>query len=590
MKTYYRTTMCGTINQELVGQTVKLSGWVQNRRDLGGVVFIDLRDRTGIVQLVFNGEQNQEAFKIADRLRSEYVVQVEGVVVDRDPGNFNPNIVTGTLEVLCSQVVVLDQAQTPPIYVDDSDTSKESVRLKYRYLDLRKSRMHQNMKIRHQVSRFIRNFLDEEGFMEVETPFLTKPTPEGARSFLVPSRVQKGNFFALPQSPQLFKQILMVAGFDRYYQIVKCFRDEDLRQDRQPEFTQVDLEMSFVDEEDVMDINERMIASLFKKMLDVDVTLPMRRMTYLEAMNRFGSDKPDLRFDLELVDIKDALEGTGFKVFADAMAKGGDVRALNAKGCGDAFSRREIDALVEFVKIYRAKGLAWIRVTEDEVKSPIEKFLTETQINDILVKTDAKPGDLILIVADNQEIVWDALGQLRLEIARKMNLDLSDKYEFTWITDFPLLEYDEEEKRYMAKHHPFTSPKPEDIDLLASEPLKVRARAYDMVLNGAEIGGGSIRIHNKDLQKRMFETLGFSEDRASENFGFLLEAFQYGTPPHGGIAFGLDRLVMQILHTDNIRDVIAFPKTQNHSCPMTNAPDAAEEARLDEVGLILKKL
>lgn len=590
MKTYYRTTMCGTINQELVGQTVKLSGWVQNRRDLGGVVFIDLRDRTGIVQLVFNGEQNQEAFKIADRLRSEYVVQVEGVVVDRDPGNFNPNIVTGTLEVLCSQVVVLDQAQTPPIYVDDSDTSKESVRLKYRYLDLRKSRMHQNMKIRHQVSRFIRNFLDEEGFMEVETPFLTKPTPEGARSFLVPSRVQKGNFFALPQSPQLFKQILMVAGFDRYYQIVKCFRDEDLRQDRQPEFTQVDLEMSFVDEEDVMDINERMIASLFKKMLDVDVTLPMRRMTYLEAMNRFGSDKPDLRFDLELVDIKDALEGTGFKVFADAMAKGGDVRALNAKGCGDAFSRREIDALVEFVKIYRAKGLAWIRVTEDEVKSPIEKFLTETQINDILVKTDAKPGDLILIVADNQEIVWDALGQLRLEIARKMNLDLSDKYEFTWITDFPLLEYDEEEKRYVAKHHPFTSPKPEDIDLLASEPLKVRARAYDMVLNGAEIGGGSIRIHNKDLQKRMFETLGFSEDRASENFGFLLEAFQYGTPPHGGIAFGLDRLVMQILHTDNIRDVIAFPKTQNHSCPMTNAPDAAEEARLDEVGLILKKL
>ncbi|QSX09624.1 aspartate--tRNA ligase [Alkalibacter rhizosphaerae] len=582
--------MCGKITEEQVGDTVKLSGWVQNRRDLGGVVFIDLRDRTGIVQLVFNSETDKNAFLVADRLRSEYVVQVEGVVVERDPDNVNDNITTGTLEVLCNKVEVLDQAQTPPIYIDDNDTSKESVRLKYRYLDLRKSRMHQNMKVRHQVSKFIRNYLDDEGFMEVETPFLTKPTPEGARSFLVPSRVQKGNFFALPQSPQLFKQILMVAGFDRYYQIVKCFRDEDLRQDRQPEFTQVDIELSFVDENDVMAINEGMIASLFKEMLDVDVELPMRRMTYLDAMNRFGSDKPDLRFGLELMDIKDALQDTGFKVFADAIAKGGDVRAINAKGCGDAFSRREIDALVEYVKIYRAKGLAWIRVTEEEVKSPIEKFLTETEINDILVKTDAQPGDLVLIVADKQDVVWDSLGALRLEIARKMELDLSGKYEFAWITDFPLLEYDEEEKRYVAKHHPFTSPKPEDIDLMDTDPLKVRARAYDMVLNGAEIGGGSIRIHNKDLQQKLFETLGFSEERASENFGFLLEAFQYGTPPHGGIAFGLDRLVMQILHTENIRDVIAFPKTQNHSCPMTNAPDEAEMARLEELGLILKKI
>ncbi|WP_246798153.1 aspartate--tRNA ligase [Alkalibacter rhizosphaerae] len=590
MKTYYRTIMCGKITEEQVGDTVKLSGWVQNRRDLGGVVFIDLRDRTGIVQLVFNSETDKNAFLVADRLRSEYVVQVEGVVVERDPDNVNDNITTGTLEVLCNKVEVLDQAQTPPIYIDDNDTSKESVRLKYRYLDLRKSRMHQNMKVRHQVSKFIRNYLDDEGFMEVETPFLTKPTPEGARSFLVPSRVQKGNFFALPQSPQLFKQILMVAGFDRYYQIVKCFRDEDLRQDRQPEFTQVDIELSFVDENDVMAINEGMIASLFKEMLDVDVELPMRRMTYLDAMNRFGSDKPDLRFGLELMDIKDALQDTGFKVFADAIAKGGDVRAINAKGCGDAFSRREIDALVEYVKIYRAKGLAWIRVTEEEVKSPIEKFLTETEINDILVKTDAQPGDLVLIVADKQDVVWDSLGALRLEIARKMELDLSGKYEFAWITDFPLLEYDEEEKRYVAKHHPFTSPKPEDIDLMDTDPLKVRARAYDMVLNGAEIGGGSIRIHNKDLQQKLFETLGFSEERASENFGFLLEAFQYGTPPHGGIAFGLDRLVMQILHTENIRDVIAFPKTQNHSCPMTNAPDEAEMARLEELGLILKKI
>lgn len=590
MKTTYRSTMCGMITEEQAGQEVRLSGWVQNRRDLGGVIFIDLRDRTGIVQLVFNEEKDPASFKIADRLRSEYVVQVEGHVVMRDADNCNPNIVTGTLEVLCHQVEILDQAQTPPIYVDDSDTSKEAVRLKYRYLDLRKSRMHQNMKIRHQVSRFIRNFLDDEGFMEVETPFLTKPTPEGARSFLVPSRVQKGNFFALPQSPQLFKQILMVAGFDRYYQIVKCFRDEDLRQDRQPEFTQVDLEMSFVDENDVMDVNERMIAALFKKMLDVDVALPMNRMTYTDAMNRFGSDKPDLRFGLELVDIKEALANTGFKVFAEAIAKGGDVRAINAKGCGDGFSRREIDALVEFVKIYRAKGLAWIRITEDEVKSPIEKFLTETEMNDILVKTQAQPGDLILIVADNQEVVWDALGQLRLEIARKMNLDLSGQYAFTWITDFPLLEYDDEAKRYVAKHHPFTSPKPEDIGLLETAPLQARARAYDMVLNGAEIGGGSIRIHNKELQEQLFKTLGFSDERASENFGFLLEAFRYGTPPHGGIAFGLDRLVMQILHTDNIRDVIAFPKTQNHGCPMTNAPDTAETDRLDELGLLLKKL
>lgn len=590
MKTYYRSTMCGNITEEMVGDSVKLCGWVQNRRDLGGVVFIDLRDRSGIVQLVFNSEEDKDAFEIADRLRSEYVVQVEGKVVHRDEENYNENIPTGTLEVLCNHVQVLDQAQTPPIYVDDSDTSKESVRLKYRYLDLRKSRMLHNMKTRHKVSRFIRDFLDNEAFMEVETPFLTKPTPEGARSFLVPSRVQKGNFFALPQSPQLFKQILMVAGFDRYYQIVKCFRDEDLRQDRQPEFTQVDIEMSFVDEEDVMDINERMIAALFKEMLDIDVALPMKRLTYLEAMNRFGSDKPDLRFGLELVDIKDALANTGFKVFADAIGKGGDVRALNATGCGDVFSRREIDALVDYVKIYKAKGLAWLRITDDGVKSPIEKFLTETEINDILVKTDAKPGDLILIIADTQDIVWDALGQLRLEIARKMELDLSGKYEFAWVTDFPLLEYDDEEKRYVAKHHPFTSPKAEDIELLDTDPLKVRARAYDMVMNGAEIGGGSIRIHNKDLQQKLFETLGFSEERASENFGFLLEAFQYGTPPHGGIAFGLDRLVMQVLHTDNIRDVIAFPKTQNHSCPMTSAPDEAEASRLDELGLILKKL
>ncbi|WP_408626542.1 aspartate--tRNA ligase [Alkalibacter mobilis] len=590
MKTYYRSGMCAEINENNIGENVKLCGWVQNRRDLGGVVFIDLRDRTGVIQLVFNGENNEEALKIADRLRSEFVIQIEGNVVRRDAGNYNANIPTGELEIICDNVKILDTAQTPPIYVDDSDTSKESVRLKYRYLDLRKSKMQNNMKTRHKVSKYIRNFLDNEEFIEVETPFLTKPTPEGARSFLVPSRVQKGNFFALPQSPQLFKQILMVSGFDRYYQIVKCFRDEDLRQDRQPEFTQVDIEMSFVDENDVMSINEKMIAGLFKEMLDVEVKLPIRRMTYLEAMNRFGSDKPDLRFGFELKDIKSAVENSAFKVFSDSIKNGGDVRAINAKGCGDLFSRREIDALVDFVKIYQAKGLAWIKITEEGVKSPIEKFLTEDEINDIILGTGAEPGDLILIVADKQNIVWDALGQLRLEIARKLNLNHEGKYEFVWITDFPLLEYDEEEKRYVAIHHPFTSPKDEDVDLLDTEPLKARAKAYDMVLNGAEIGGGSIRIHNKNLQEKLFNTLGFSDEKASENFGFLLDSFKYGTPPHGGIAFGLDRLVMAILDTDNIRDVIAFPKTQNHSCPMTMAPDIAEDARLDELGLILKKL
>ncbi|HAE63166.1 MAG TPA: aspartate--tRNA ligase [Eubacteriaceae bacterium] len=582
--------MCADISEENIGQEVKLCGWVQNRRDLGGVVFIDLRDRTGVVQLVFNEENDAQALKIADGLRNEYVIQAEGEVVKRDPANYNDNISTGTIEVMCSKVKILDSAKTPPIYVDDSDTSKESVRLKYRYLDLRKNKMHKSMVTRHKVAKYIRNFLDDSEFVEVETPFLTKPTPEGARSFLVPSRVQKGNFFALPQSPQLFKQILMVSGFDRYYQIVKCFRDEDLRQDRQPEFTQVDIEMSFVDEDDVIGINEKMIAGLFKEMLDIEVALPLKRMTYLEAMNRFGSDKPDLRFGFELKDIKKAVENSEFKVFADNIKNGGDVRAVNAIGCGDIFSRREIDALVDFVKIYKAKGLAWLKVTDEGVKSPIEKFLSDQEINDILVATDAKPGDLILIVADSQNIVWDALGQLRLEIARKLDFDLRGKYEFVWITDFPLLEYDEEEKRYVAIHHPFTSPKPEDIDLLETDPLKARARAYDIVLNGAEIGGGSIRIHNKDLQEKLFKVLGFSEEKASENFGFLLESFKYGTPPHGGIAYGLDRIVMEILGTDNIRDVIAFPKTQNHSCPMTMAPDAAEDARLDELGLILKKL
>ncbi|HCX64160.1 MAG TPA: aspartate--tRNA ligase [Eubacteriaceae bacterium] len=581
--------MCGYLQEETINQEVTLAGWVQNWRDLGGVIFIDLRDRSGIIQLVFNGERSKEALEVAETLRNEYVVQVKGIVAQRDQENVNESIPTGKIEVYCDQVKILDKAKNPPIYIDDSDTSNEGVRLKYRYLDLRKNQMQKNMAVRHEVTKYIRRFLDDQDFMDIETPFLTKPTPEGARSFLVPSRVQRGNFFALPQSPQLFKQILMVSGFDRYYQIVKCFRDEDLRQDRQPEFTQIDIEMSFVDEEDIMKINEEMISGLFQKMLGIEVQTPFRRMTYLEAMNRFGSDKPDLRFGFELVDIKDALMNTEFKVFSDNINNGGAVKAINGKGCGEAFSRREIDALVEYVKIYKAKGLAWIRVTEDGVKSPIEKFLKEEEINQILTKTNAEPGDLILIVSDKQEIVWEALGQLRLEIARKLEIDVEGKYEFVWVTDFPLLEYDEEEKRYVAIHHPFTSPKAEDMELLESNPLQVRARAYDLALNGAEIGGGSIRIHNKQLQQRMFDLLGFTEERAQENFGFLLDAFEYGTPPHGGIAYGLDRIVMQILNTENIRDVIAFPKTQNHSCPMTSAPDVAQEERLEELGLWLRK-
>lgn len=585
MKSFYRSHMCGELDSNNIGENVKMCGWVQKWRDLGGVIFIDLRDRSGIIQLVFDNSTDEEASKIASTLRNEFVIQVEGKIIDREADNINPNIKTGKIEVECNKIEILDSAQTPPIYVDDSDSSKESVRLKYRYLDLRKSFMQKNMILRHKVTKFIRNYLDNNDFIDIETPILMKPTPEGARDFLVPSRTQKGSFFALPQSPQLFKQILMVSGFDRYYQIVKCFRDEDLRQDRQPEFTQVDIEMSFVDENDIMKINEEMISSLFKEILDVDISLPIKRMPYKEAMERFGSDKPDVRFGFELIDIKDVFKDTGFKVFADNIKKGGDIRAINAKGCGDTFSRREIDSLVEFVKIYKAKGLAWIKVTEDGVKSPIEKFLTSDEVNELLVKTKAEPGDLVLMISDKAEIVFDSLGHLRLEIANKLDVDIDDEFEFLWITEFPLFEYDEDEKRYMAKHHPFTSPKDEDMKLMETDPGEVRAKAYDLVVNGVEIGGGSIRIHNKELQEKMFKILGLSEEESQRQFGFLLEAFKYGTPPHGGIAFGLDRILMQLLDIDNIRDVIAFPKTQNHSCLMTMAPSIAEENRLEELGI-----
>ncbi|MPW26001.1 aspartate--tRNA ligase [Alkalibaculum sp. M08DMB] len=589
MNSLYRSHMCSELNESNIGEKVKLCGWVQKWRDLGGVIFIDLRDRSGIIQIVFDESTDSDACKIASTLRNEYVIQVEGNVIRRSVETVNDNIATGIIEVKCESVNLLDQAQNPPIYIDDADTSKESIRLKYRYLDLRKPSMQRNLIIRHKVAGFIRNYLDENGFIDVETPMLTKPTPEGARDFLVPSRVQKGNFFALPQSPQLYKQILMVSGLDRYYQIVKCFRDEDLRQDRQPEFTQIDIEMSFVDQDDIIKINEEMITKLFKKIKNVDIPLPIPRMPYKEAMERFGSDKPDIRFGLELVDIKNVFKDSGFKVFADSIASGGDIRAINAKGCGESLSRREIDALVDYVKIYKAKGLAWLKVTDTGVKSPIDKFLNDEEVSGLLLATNAEPGDLILIVADKPDIVFDALGHLRLELANKLDIKYKNEYEFLWVTDFPLFEYSDEEKRYMAKHHPFTSPNDEDIELMDTDPGSVRAKAYDLVVNGVEIGGGSIRIHNKELQEKMFEALGFTKESAWEQFGFLLEAFKYGTPPHGGVAYGLDRIMMLLLDLDNIKEVIAFPKTQNHGCLMTNAPGPAEESRLRELGLELQE-
>ncbi len=587
MNSFYRSNMCSNVNEESVGQEVKLCGWVQKWRDLGGVTFIDLRDRSGIIQIVFDEKTDREACKLASSLRNEYVIQIEGTVMKRSAETVNPILSTGAIEVKCHSLKVLDEAQTPPIYIDDSDTSKESIRLKYRYLDLRKPGMQKTIRTRHKVASLIRNYLDSKDFIDIETPMLTKPTPEGARDFLVPSRVQKGNFFALPQSPQLYKQILMASGFDRYYQIIKCFRDEDLRQDRQPEFTQIDIEMSFVDQDDIIRINEEMIAKLFKEIRGVEIPLPILRMPYKEAMERYGSDKPDIRFGFELVDIKDVFKDTAFQVFAETITKGGDIRAINAKGCGDRLSRREIDALVEYVRIYRAKGLAWFKVTEDGVKSPIEKFLSEDEVKDLLITTDGQPGDLLLIVADKPEIVFDALGHLRLELAKKLELKYDNEYEFVWVTDFPLFEYSEEEKRYTAKHHPFTCPHEEDIHLMDTDLGAVRAKAYDLVVNGVELGGGSIRIHNKELQEKMFEALGFSKESAWEQFGFLLEAFKYGTPPHGGIAYGLDRIMMLLLDIDNIREVIAFPKTQNHGCPMTSAPGPATQKSLDELGLEL---
>ncbi|HPD00677.1 MAG TPA: aspartate--tRNA ligase [Acetivibrio sp.] len=582
-----RTHMCAGLGINDVGKNVTVMGWCHRTRNLGGVIFINIRDRSGIIQTVYNDESDPEIFEKASTVRGEYVVAVSGVVSNRAPEAINPEMATGEIEIIAKELRILSSAETPPMYIEEDSDVNEATRLKYRYIDLRRPDMQRNLMLRHRVSKIARDYYDEKGFLEIETPMLTKSTPEGARDYLIPSRVHPGKFFALPQSPQLFKQLLMVSGFDRYFQIVKCFRDEDLRADRQPEFTQIDLEMSFVNVDDVLSVNEEFIKRLFKEAINVDIEIPLLRMPYKEAMERFGSDKPDIRFGLELVNVSDLVENCGFKVFSDAVNSDGSVRAINAKGCGEKFKRKEIDALVELVKTYKAKGMAWIVVEENGLKSSITKFFSEDEMNAILQRVEAQPGDLICFVADKDEVVFDSLGQLRLEIARKLGLTDSKEFKLLWVTEFPLLEYDEEEKRYVAKHHPFTSPMDEDIELLDTDPGKVRAKAYDMVLNGNEIGGGSIRIHSQELQSKMFKLLGFSDEDAWARFGFLLEAFKYGTPPHGGMAFGLDRLVMLMAGRSSIRDVIAFPKVQNASCLMSNAPDDVDPEQIKELHIKL---
>ncbi|MDR5658074.1 aspartate--tRNA ligase [Serpentinicella sp. ANB-PHB4] len=581
-----RTHMCGTLNNENIGDIITISGWVQKRRDLGGLIFVDLRDRSGIVQVVYDTDVSKDAFELAEQLGSEYVITVTGKVHKRE--SINPNMPTGQIEVFATDMTILNKSETPPIYIKDDDDVSENLRLKYRYLDLRKPSMQKNLMMRHKVGNTIRNFLTEEGFIEIETPMLTKTTPEGARDYLVPSRVNPGNFYALPQSPQLFKQLLMVSGMDRYFQIVKCFRDEDLRADRQPEFTQIDCELSFVDTEDVIEINEKLIKKVFKDTLDVDIQLPFKRLTYEEAMRRYGSDKPDTRFGYELVDVSELVKESNFKVFSSTVESGGSVQCINIENQADKFSRKDIQSLEEYVKNYGAKGLAWMKVTESGVNSPIAKFFNEEEVNELLKLTSSTEGDLLLFVADKLPVVHDALGHLRLEVAKRLDILNPQEYNLLWVTEFPLLEYDEEEKRYVAKHHPFTSPMDEDIDLLETEPGKVRAKAYDIVLNGHEIGGGSMRIYSSELQQKMFSVLGFTKEESWEKFGFLMEAFKYGTPPHGGIAFGFDRLVMLLSGEENIRQVIAFPKNQNAICPLTNAPSNPDLKQLDDLKISVK--
>lgn len=580
-----RTHRCAEVSAANVGETVTVMGWVQTRRNLGSLIFVDLRDRSGIIQIVFDENTvGKEGFDKAYTLRNEYVIAVVGKVEKRS-GAVNANLKTGDIEVAAKQLRILSEAETPPFPIEENINTKEDLRLKYRSLDLRRPDIQSNIIMRSKVSTLTRSFLANEGFLEIETPMLTKSTPEGARDYLVPSRVHPGKFYALPQSPQLFKQLLMCSGYDRYMQIARCFRDEDLRADRQPEFTQIDMELSFVDVDDVIDVNERLLAYLFKEVLNVEVKLPIPRMTWREAMDRFGSDKPDLRFGMELKDITEIVRNCGFGVFTGAVSAGGSVRGINAKGQGE-MPRKKIDALVDFAKGYGAKGLAYIAIQNDgAVKSSFSKFITEEEMKAIIAALDGENGDLLLFAADRNKIVWSVLGALRVELAQQMNLLDKNDYKFLWVTEFPQFEWSDEEERFVAMHHPFTMPMDEDLDKLESDPGAVRAKAYDIVLNGTEIGGGSVRIHQADIQSRMFKALGLTEEVANEKFGFLLDAFKYGVPPHAGLAYGLDRLVMLMAKRDSIRDVIAFPKVKDASCLLTNAPDVVEEKQLSELSI-----
>ncbi|MBC2716943.1 MAG: aspartate--tRNA ligase [Desulfobacteraceae bacterium] len=579
-----RTHHCCELGSENIGNEVVLMGWVQRRRDHGGVIFIDLRDRNGITQVVFNPEHNRAVHEKAHEIRSEFVLAVKGQVEKRPEGMTNPDLLTGEIEVMADELKILNRAQTPPFMIEDDIDVSESIRLQNRHIDLRRPKIQKNIITRHKASAAIRNYMNKNGFLDIETPILTKSTPEGARDYLVPSRISQGMFYALPQSPQLFKQLLMISGFDRYYQIVRCFRDEDLRADRQPEFTQVDMEMSFVGEEDVMDIAEGLVSAVFKEVLDINLDTPFKRMTYKEAMDRFGLDRPDLRFGLELKDISDIVGISGFKVFANVVKKGGMVKALNAKGC-ENFSRKEIDDLTDFVGVYRAKGLAWIKVRENEWQSPIAKFFSDDEKQQMADRLNMEPGDLVFFVADQPKITNDALGNLRNYLGAKLGLMDPNEYNFVWVTHFPMFEYDETEKRYQALHHPFTSPQESDYELLETDPLAMNSRAYDMVLNGSEIGGGSIRIHQKDLQIKVLKALGMGKEEYEGKFGFLISALDSGAPPHGGLAFGLDRLMMILCGGDSIREVIPFPKTQKGACLLTDAPSSAATEQLMELAI-----
>lgn len=585
MKGLHRSHRCTEVTSKNIGETVTVMGWVQKSRNKGGIIFVDVRDRSGLLQIIFEEEDaGSENFAKAERLRSEFVIAVVGKVEARS-GATNENLATGDIEIRAKELRILSEAETPPFQIEEASKTKEELRLKYRYLDLRRPDLQKNLILRSKVAIITREFLSGEGFLEIETPMLTKSTPEGARDYLVPSRVHPGNFYALPQSPQLFKQLLMCAGYDRYFQIVKCFRDEDLRADRQPEFTQIDMELSFVDVDDVIRVNERLLQKMFKESINIDVSLPIQRMTYAEAMDRYGSDKPDLRFGIELKNVSEVVKDCGFSVFTGALEKGGTVRGINAEGQAD-MPRKKIDALVDYAKDFGAKGLAYLALEQDGTyKSSFAKFMTEEELSALVIAMDGKAGDLLLFAADEEDVVFAVLGNLRLEIARNLGLLHKEEYKFLWVTEFPLLEYSKEEGRYMAKHHPFTMPMDEDLAMLDTEPGKVRAKAYDIVLNGTEVGGGSVRIFQSDVQEKMFEVLGFSKESAYERFGFLLNAFKYGVPPHAGLAYGLDRLVMLMAKEDSIRDVIAFPKVKDASCLLTEAPNLVEDKQLKELGI-----